>query len=65
MAGSTLCFALVAVHSYCTNNVSGSLKKLSLPTFKLVDTAKSLGLTSMKASFALWLARFDKSKVFE
>ena len=31
----------------------------------LVHTAKSLGLIAMKASFALWLARSDKSKVFE
>ena len=41
------------------------LKKLGFSNKQARDTAKSLGLTAMKASFALWLARADKSKVFE
>ena len=29
------------------------------------ETVKDLGLTAMKASFAIWLARADKCKVFQ
>ena len=55
----------VGARGYCANNVSRCLKKLGFSNKKARDTAKSLGLTAMKASFALWLARSDKSKVFE
>ena len=55
----------VGARGYCANNVLRCLKKLGFANKKARDTAKELGLTAMKASFALWLARSDKYKVFE
>ena len=53
----------VGARGYCANNSSWCQKKLGFFNKQACDTAKSLGLTAMKASFALWLARSDKSKV--
>ena len=55
----------VGARGYCANNSSWCQKKLGFFNKQACDTAKSLGLTAMKASFALWLARSDKSKVIE
>ena len=54
----------VGARGYCSESVSSCLAKLGFqPKFKR-ETLKSLGLTAMKASFALWLSRADKSKIF-
>ena len=64
MDGRLFCVE-VGARGYCSESVSSCLAKLGFqPKFKR-ETLKSLGLTAMKASFALWLARADKSKIFE
>ena len=55
----------VGAWGYCANNVLSCLKSLGFPSKLARDTVKDLGLTAMKASFAIWLARADKSKSFQ
>ena len=55
----------VGARGYCANNVLSCFKSLGFSNKLARDTVKDLGLTAMKASFAIWLARADKSKSFQ
>ena len=50
----------VGARGYCSRTVTCCLKKLGYPNKKAFATAKTLGQTSMKASFCIWLARESK-----
>ena len=55
----------VGARGYCANNVLSCFKSLGFSNKLARDTVKDLGLTAMKASFAIWLARADKFKSFQ
>ena len=55
----------VGARGYCANSVLSCFKSLGFSSKLARDTVKDLGLTAMKASFAIWLARADKSKSFQ